>query len=95
MVRDGARAELLDGEGIGWLGDAQPASDVEHMGMNPPTSPSGPEGVGMHPSPGGGTTGVRCLPVVGHMMGANWAAWVMPGWHAMWLEMCPRVGHVI
>ena len=35
MVRDSAGARLLNGEGVGWLGDARPASDVEHTGWIP------------------------------------------------------------
>ena len=81
MVRDGAGARLLNGEGVGWLGNAQPVSDIEHAGGDPPMSPSGPEGAGMCAlDQEGGTAGTSCSPVVGHAMGTDRAAWVTPSW---------------
>ena len=36
LVRDGTGEKLLNGEGVGWLGNARPASDIEHAGGGPP-----------------------------------------------------------
>ena len=79
MVRDGSRAKLLNGKGVGWLGNAQPASNVEYAGVSSPASPSSLESAGMHPRSGGGTARVRWSLAVGCAMDVRNVAWVMSG----------------
>ena len=70
------QSKLLNGKGVGWLGIAWPASNVEYAGVRSPASPSSLESAGMRPRPGGGTTRVRCSLAVSCAMDARNAAWV-------------------
>ena len=96
MVRDGTGARLLNGEGVGWLGNARPASDVEHVGGGtPPCLPWVLRAWGCALDQEGGTAGTSCSPAVGHVMGADQAAWVTPSWRVTWPKTCivtSRVG---
>ena len=94
MVRDSAGARLLNGKGVGWLGDAQLASDVKHVGVGSLTSSSGPEGAVMHPRQGGDVAGAKRSTAGGRAIGMDRVAWATPGHRMTWLGTCPRVGHV-
>ena len=95
MVRDGAGARLLNGEGVGWLGNARPASDVEHAGGDPPRLSRVLIGAGMCPRTGGYVARAKRSTAGGRAIGTDRSAWAMPGHRTTWPGTCPRVGRVI